>query len=127
MNTSIRPKSILLCAAAPLLLLAQGAASPARASVEETRSKIVWMSDLDLTSPDGRKELDRRINRAAHSVCDPWAGSGNVLAAQCVRLALKNARQDVQSRLMTAERGSRPIPVDVPSSVFDQTTILADE
>ncbi len=45
-------------------------ATPAMAAAEDKASATVYYADLDLTSEDGQRELDRRIARAARSVCN---------------------------------------------------------
>ena len=57
----------------PLFAAAIGMAlitAPAFADESESRSVAVKYKDLDLSSAEGQKELDRRIDRAAAEVCD---------------------------------------------------------
>ena len=51
-------------------------------------AKLVW-NDLDLTTPAGKAELDRRIDAAAQRVCAPEAVTGSRItrrsaAASCL-------------------------------------------
>ncbi len=57
-------KSLVLALAGVAL-----AAAPATAQQHETRTTGVSYDDLDLSSEEGRDELDRRIDRAAKEVC----------------------------------------------------------
>lgn len=75
----------------------------------ETRSVSVTYADLDLTTTDGRKELDRRITHAARQVC----GMDQILtgtrivppeARQCYRKALRQVRQEMAERVATENR-----------------------
>lgn len=116
--------NMLVCVAVPLLLAA-GTAAPARANDDQGRSVTVRTSDLDLSSADGRRKLDRRIRRAARTVCGP-AGIGLVQADPCVKLAEQEARQTMRSRQMLAEarKGSSPPPARA-TITFDPPTSLS--
>jgi len=50
--------------------LSASAAIAAPAMATEKASASVQYADLDLTSEDGQRELDRRISRAAKAVCE---------------------------------------------------------
>lgn len=86
----MKPRQILLCLAAPLLLL-HPAGTPAGADTGDTRVRLVETADLDLSSPDDRRELDRRIARAARSVCGP-VGMASAGFAACTTKARRSAR-----------------------------------
>lgn len=58
-------KSIPLALAATALL-----ASPAFAANSQSKTTQVSYSDLDLSTQAGQQELDKRLERAARSVCD---------------------------------------------------------
>jgi UrcA family protein len=60
-------------AATPILVAAVVGLAPAAASnhLWGTPRLAVSTADLDLTTTDGRAALDRRIARAARSLCDP--------------------------------------------------------
>jgi len=51
-------------------------AAPASATGQE-RSVTVRYADLDLSSPAGKRALDRRIARATETVCGSYAGAGD--------------------------------------------------
>ncbi len=57
-----------------LLAIGLGAAaamaSPALAVAEDKTSATIYYADLDLLSEDGQRELERRIDRAARSICN---------------------------------------------------------
>jgi UrcA family protein len=47
----------------------------AAAAPEEVRREVVRFAELDLTRPAGAQELYRRIQRAAHKVCETYGPS----------------------------------------------------
>lgn len=120
MTIPIHPSRILMCVAAPLLLV-HGATSPARANDDERRSATVKMSDLDLNDADDRKLLDRRIRRAIRQVCPPQPGASPILIDRCAQQARKSAREGVRSRQLAAEAAKRSFPPQVQTTVtFDR-------
>jgi UrcA family protein len=101
------------------LLLAAVVATPAHASDEENRSVAVRTADLDLNSAEGRKRLDRRIHRAARSVCGPDIGASRISSNRCVRRAETAAWQNMESRgffarTRPAETRTAETPTDGP-------------
>lgn len=88
----IRPL-IAAASAFGLVLAAQGAvASPARTGV------AVDHADLDLSTVQGQRELDRRIEVAARRVCTVEARTGTIvkrLDRNCYETAMRSARQNV--------------------------------
>lgn len=98
MLRSIHPVSTALYMTVLPLLLAAVVATPAHASDEEKRSVAVRTADLDLHSADGRKRLDRRIHRAALSVCGQDIGVSRISSNRCVRRAETAAWQNMASR-----------------------------
>ena len=98
MLRSIHPVSTALYMTVLPLLLAAVVATPAHASDEENRSVAVRTADLDLNSAEGRKRLDRRIHRAARSVCGPDIGASRISSNRCVRRAETAAWQKMESR-----------------------------
>ena len=98
MLRSIHPVSTALYMTVLPLLLAAVVATPAHASDEENRSVAVRTADLDLNSAEGRKRLDRRIHRAARSVCGPEIGASRISSNRCVRRAETAAWQNMESR-----------------------------
>jgi UrcA family protein len=68
----------------------------------------VAFKDLDLTSAEGQKELDSRIDRAARSVCKtqrPTTGTmlGSSIDRTCYKQALKDVRERVASAVDKAD------------------------
>lgn len=84
-------KTYLIAAA-----LAATAAAPALAA-DAPRSQTIRYADLDLSRPEGRATLDRRIERAIQSVCAGPAGAATLYDAQasarCIRLTRIEARR----------------------------------
>ncbi|MCH7627885.1 MULTISPECIES: UrcA family protein [Novosphingobium] len=62
----------------------------------ETRSKVVSLSGLDLSTAEGQAQLDGRLRRAAGAVCDVNTGphplSERSYERRCFNDALKAAR-----------------------------------
>lgn len=83
--------AFLLPFALPLSLLL--APSPSFAQIDEQAPALrVRVSDLDLSSPAGEKELDRRIRRAAVDLCPPPTGT-RIASAMCIEDAVLSARK----------------------------------
>jgi UrcA family protein len=79
------------CAAALGLMLA----SPALAESVE-----VHHADLDLKTPEGREELDRRINNAAREVCGlKEVRLGTKIRSREARQCVKDATLQLEDRL----------------------------
>ena len=119
MLRSIHPVSTALYMTVLPLLLAAVVATPAYASDEENRSVAVRTADLDLNSAEGRKRLDRRIHRAARSVCGPDIGASRISSNRCVRRAETAAWQNMESRgffarTRPAETRTAETPTDGP-------------
>jgi len=119
MLRSIHPVSTALYMTVLPLLLAAVVATPAHASDEENRSVAVRTADLDLNSAEGRKRLDRRIHRAARSVCGPDIGASRISSNRCVRRAETAAWQNMESRgffarTRPAETRTAETPTDGP-------------
>ena len=78
-----------VCAAICLV----GATAPAHAE-EAMRTTQVQFHDLNLASAAGRAELDRRLLRAAHAVCNVNARTLDRVAAEqkCVAETLNSVR-----------------------------------
>jgi UrcA family protein len=82
--------NILLCTVGILMFTHAGAAT-AKSGLEERRSRIVKIGDLDLNSEKGLRTYRSRIHRAARLVCMP-AGNSSPLFARCVQEAKRNVR-----------------------------------
>jgi UrcA family protein len=92
-------KTIALACA---LAAAVAAGTPALAG----EAKLTW-KDLDLATPGGRSELDRRIEAAAQQVCAPEAMTGSRLAARgAAPGCLAEARETIAAQV--AARTGRP-------------------
>lgn len=59
-------------------LLSSAATAATEVSVEARPSAIVRLSDLDLTSPIGKRLLARRLNGAIEQVCGSYAGVNDI-------------------------------------------------
>ena len=108
MKTLMLAAVALACSATPV----QGRASP-----EEPGRLAVYHGDLDLTRPEGRATLDRRLSAAARAACRnrplvtplDW-----LVERRCERVALADARQSAriaiaraQTRLQLAQARAR--------------------
>jgi UrcA family protein len=103
-TSSIAP--VLFALAATLGVMAV----PARTMAAEANGQLptvsVPVADLDLATPEGQRQLDRRIRKAARTVC------GGEIAATGTRLRSRNAESCYQqalrqTRSMVAEKVAR--------------------
>lgn len=82
-----------------IALAALALAAPAGAQATATRSVSVRYADLDLSQPNGRAMLDRRIASAINQVCFNIDGGRNLQVAvqerRCRRAARASAQQQV--------------------------------
>ncbi len=69
MLTRSRTQSLALTSTLALALSATALAPAAHASDTQSRAVVVTHSDLDLSTEEGREELDRRIDNAAEEAC----------------------------------------------------------
>lgn len=78
------------------------AATPAFATGQDSISATVRIRDLDLASRRGQAMLDRRIDRAAHIVCDTandrFGGSVRASQRACRREVAASVRDQVTHR-----------------------------
>ena len=100
-----------------MLALAASAATVAptiaQAMEPETVTSIVRTADLDLSSADGQRELDRRIVRAAHEVCGDASdvdleGKNAVRTCRDETIAAAVAQRE---QMLAAARAGSPILV----------------
>jgi UrcA family protein len=76
------------------------AIQPALASAQETESMAVTYDDLDLTSDEGREQLDRRIDKAAEKVCGAdEATVGSRIRSRETRQCIRQAKRDIERNL----------------------------
>jgi UrcA family protein len=97
-------KRTLRAAAAASATLAALTLCGAAHAQEETRSVVVAFGDLDLGNRADLARLDRRLNAAAHKVCDiadPRDARGSSFDALCRGRALTDARSELASRAVT--------------------------
>lgn len=88
---SIRSIALALAAAATLAVPAV-----ASAATKETTTTGVHYKDLDLASAGGQKELERRIDKAARSVCGMDENVvGSRISARDSRECYRTARQQL--------------------------------
>lgn len=76
-------------------------------------TSIVRTADLDLSSPGGRQELDRRIVRAAHDVCGTASDAdlqGKNEVRHCRAETIANAASQ-RDQLIAAAKSGTPILV----------------
>lgn len=100
----------LFASAAAALGLAL-AAAPTLANAPKQRMATITTSDIDLATPKGHKELNRRIDRAVRSVCqinNLAAGSRTLTheAHTCIAKARTSAQSQV-ARIMAAKDRTR--------------------
>ncbi len=84
--------------------------TPAIAEDGTKKAVTVEFKDLDLATPKGQKELDRRISRAANEVCEATQVlTGTRVRSpervQCVREARAAVKQQVAAKIGSAEMG----------------------
>ena len=89
--------------AASFATLAIGTA-PAYAQTAETVDVAVRYGDLDLSTAKGAATLDRRIARAAETICGPSSRINQFEVANCRRAIVASAQKDV--RLAQAKQSS---------------------
>lgn len=91
----MKSKTMLLALAAALTATAS-IAVPAHAAP----TRKVSYADLDLSSPDGQAELQRRISRAARQVC-LYQADGAVIPTEAQKKCFRQARTQATQRLAT--------------------------
>ncbi len=84
-------------------------AAPALAAQEgEARTTGVSYSDLDLSTEDGRKELDNRIEDAAKEVCGMNERStGSNMATRESRQCFRNAKRQLEEHFASVIEDER--------------------
>jgi UrcA family protein len=94
--------------------------APAIQASEETQTRKVSYSDLDLTSDAGRDALHRRIGRAVSAVCSV-DDTRDLIAMtkrdRCVRDAWASTRTQVAIAMLSAKRRLASVSGDGPQSV----------
>ncbi|MGB7419813.1 MAG: UrcA family protein [Erythrobacter sp.] len=93
-------------ALAPLAL----AVAPGSAADAQHKSIQISTDDLDLSTAKGQRTLDRRIEKAARSVCD--AGHSrtgtrirSTSVSKCLDVARNSVREQVAARIESQSRG----------------------
>ncbi|GAA0265965.1 hypothetical protein GCM10009127_01680 [Alteraurantiacibacter aestuarii] len=87
-------KTITLALASAALF----AAPAASAAERETRTTGVTHTDLDLTTEDGRAELDRRIESAAKNVCGMnERATGSNMTSREARTCYRDAKRQLDN------------------------------
>jgi len=80
--------------------LAGAAISPVMAGETERMTVKVSLSDLDLATAKGQRELDQRLNRAVRTVCRTTSvTTGSRILSQEARDCLAKARTSVKQQL----------------------------
>lgn len=85
-------------------------ATPTMANDTPAQSTSVQFDDLNLSTPEGQKKLDRRINAAARQVCQVSQGiTGTRVKSRgqsaCLKKARKSATKQVAAMISEAQRG----------------------
>jgi UrcA family protein len=91
------------------------AATPALAEPPATVSSTVQIADLDLSSADGQRKLDRRLSIAAKEVCgtaSPADLAGQNEVNRCFKEILARAADERDRRIAAASNQ----PIQVASS-----------
>ncbi len=92
---------------------AQGRTTAGRPGVVVQLSRVVSYADLNVATPSGATELEKRVNDAAKSVCKeleklyPAGSSAELGSGSCVADAIKGATPQVQAAIAAAEKGVR--------------------
>jgi UrcA family protein len=106
-RTPVRPFAALLASAAITTLL--GLAVSATLPAAELRQERVQVSDLDLSSKAGQRQLQRRVTSAVERVCEPGGAviETNVRARLALQACRRAAREGVQRQLDAAGETSK--------------------
>jgi UrcA family protein len=110
MNRHIRTTGLLTFAALML------ASVPLTAGFAETRSVRVHSFDLDLASPAGQAEMQRRIHHAIDQVCGPAGGvtmDDRMSDLSCNRNAQASAMSQFEHMVAAARQGKMASNGDV--------------
>lgn len=87
-------------------------------------SEVVRYADLDLATGAGIRTLYSRIQRAADSVCEPFASSGTLIPSaawrSCFNQAVAAAVRHVDRPLLTAYHESQQQQVLVPARLLSR-------
>jgi UrcA family protein len=99
-------RSATILALAACVTFGLMAAAPASAAQFEPNSQRVSFADLNLDNEAGAQAMLRRIDRAAHMVCDDRAGarllSDRRIARQCVAETKRNAVSELNHPMVSA-------------------------
>lgn len=114
-------KKLLVAALAAASTAASAPAATAMPDYRET-SAVVPFHDLDVSSPEGAAQLDRRITSAARRLCSP-SGPPTLqesrMTADCVEGAKARAAMDVEIALGRAvPQGTEVAQVRIVSSAL---------
>ena len=84
------------------------ALAPAISAAEtDQRSSQVAYADLDLSTPEGLAELDRRIDTAAREVCDAdQLTTGTRLSSRAARDCVRTAKSEIDRRFAVIKRNA---------------------
>lgn len=107
--TSLTP--VLFALAATLGVMAVPAKTMAATAEGQAPTVSVSIADLDLATPEGQRQLDRRVRKAARAVCGGDAATtGTRLrstgAESCYAQALRQTRNLVAERVARDNRAS---------------------
>jgi UrcA family protein len=91
-------KTFILSCAGVLVLCA--AAAHAQPAPEAAPSQAVSYRDLDLSRPDGQRELMARVHAAAESVCGPAPTATDLARNTAYRSCLKTAESSASAQML---------------------------
>jgi len=100
----------MILLALPLLLA--GAAPAAGLPGQATVTSTVRFDDLDLSSAEGKAQLERRLSRAVSSMCRP-SGRLTLSEGEARNACLETARASAKHSLQIALNGARSRPTDM--------------
>jgi UrcA family protein len=103
----MKPLAKTMTHALAALGLAGAAITPAFAGETELMRIAVSAADLDLGTAEGQRTLDRRVEKAARTVCRVTSlTTGSRILSQEVKTCLAKARSDAKQRvaILTSEQ-----------------------
>lgn len=83
--------------------------SPAAAAAESgSQSALIQLGDLDLATQEGRRELGRRVERAAREICDARRSAvGTRIASREQRACIADVRGQLDRRFAQIVRSNQ--------------------
>ena len=100
----------ILLLAMPLLLA--GAAPAAELPSHTSVTSTARYDDLNLSSAEGKAQLEQRLSRAVRSLCRP-SGRLTLSEAEAMNACLESAKASARQSLQLALNGTRSQSIDV--------------